>query len=58
MAIDVLLPSAHRDGLKGLDAERRPVHLVRNGGEHLGDAYRSINPQARLPSLQLDDGRC
>ena len=42
--------------LKGLDADRRPINLVRDGGEHLGDAYRSINPQARVPSLQLDDG--
>lgn len=43
-------------GLKGLRADRRPVHLVRGGGEHLGPAYRAINPQGRVPSLVLDDG--
>jgi maleylpyruvate isomerase len=29
---------------------------VRNGGEQLGDAYRAINPQTRVPALALDDG--
>jgi maleylpyruvate isomerase len=42
--------------LKGLDYERREVHLVRDGGEHLQPAYRAINPQARVPALELDDG--
>lgn len=42
--------------LKGLQAERSPVHLVRGGGEHRQAAYRAINPQARVPSLELDDG--
>jgi maleylacetoacetate isomerase len=32
-----------------------PVHLVRHGGEQLGDAYRAVNPGALVPSLQ-DDG--
>lgn len=43
--------------LKGLVPETVPVHLVRDGGEHRGDAYRRINPQRRVPSLRLDDGR-
>ena len=42
--------------LKGLAYERHEVHLVRNGGEHLTSAYRAINPQARVPALELDDG--
>ncbi|MGE7413064.1 maleylacetoacetate isomerase [Methylobacterium tarhaniae] len=42
--------------LKGLTPEPMPVHLVRNGGEHRGEAYRRINPQGRVPSLALDDG--
>jgi maleylacetoacetate isomerase len=42
--------------LKGLTYERHEVHLVRDGGEHLTPAYRAINPQARVPALELDDG--
>lgn len=42
--------------LKGVEAEREAVHLVRDGGEHRSPAYRAINPQARVPSLRLDDG--
>ena len=37
--------------LKGLDYEVRPVHLVNNGGEQHADDYRSLNPQALLPTL-------
>lgn len=42
--------------LKGLTPEQSPVHLVRGGGEQLGPAYRAVNPQRRVPALQLDDG--
>ena len=42
-------------GLKGLDYEAIPVHLVRGGGEHLADDYRAVNPSALVPALQ-DDG--
>ncbi|PWF48383.1 maleylacetoacetate isomerase [Massilia glaciei] len=41
--------------LKGLEYEAVPVHLVKDGGQHLQSAYRAINPSALLPSLQ-DDG--
>lgn len=37
--------------LKGLAYEARPVHLVKDGGEHLMPAYRAISPQAQLPTL-------
>ena len=42
--------------LKGLEYESRPVHLVRDGGEQHGDAYRGINPQQLVPCL-LDGER-
>lgn len=41
--------------LKGLTADAVPVHLVRGGGEHHQPAYRAINPQGRVPALELDD---
>src|SRR6516165_6307093 len=42
--------------LKGVAYESAPVHLVRGGGEHLQPGFRKINPQARVPVLQLADG--
>lgn len=41
--------------LKGIRYDAAPVHLLRNGGEQLSDAYRAINPAALLPALE-DDG--
>jgi maleylpyruvate isomerase len=41
--------------LKGIAYDAVPVHLLRNGGEQLGDAYRAVNPAALLPALE-DDG--
>ena len=40
--------------LKGLDYAYVAHHLRR--GEHRGDAYRAINPQALVPALELADG--
>lgn len=37
--------------LKGLSYEQRAVHLVRDGGEQHGAAYRSVNPQGLVPAL-------
>jgi maleylpyruvate isomerase len=37
--------------LKGLPYEASPVHLLRNGGEQLSDAYRAVNPAMLLPTL-------
>ena len=42
--------------LKVLDYELHPVHLVKDGGEQHSEWYREINPQAQLPTLELDDG--
>jgi maleylacetoacetate isomerase len=41
--------------LKGLPFQSIPVHLIRQGGEQLGETYRSINPQGLVPAL-LHDG--
>jgi maleylacetoacetate isomerase len=47
-------------GLKGIAHEIVPIHLLRggaNGGPRVRDAdYRALNPQARVPTLVLDDG--
>ncbi len=40
--------------LKGLDWTPRPVHLLRDGGEHLAAPYRQVNPQALVPALDID----
>lgn len=41
--------------LKGLPFEYLPVHLLRDGGQQLSDAYRALNPEALVPLL-VDDG--
>lgn len=42
--------------LKGASYHSVPVHLVRDGGEQLKPAFRAVNPQARVPVLELPDG--
>ena len=42
--------------MKGLTYEQVPIHLRRGGGEQLGAAYKAINPQALVPTLD-DDGK-
>lgn len=39
--------------LKGIPYEVRPVSLIANGGEQLGDDYRALNPMAEVPSLSF-----
>jgi maleylacetoacetate isomerase len=43
-------------GLKGLDAQMLPVHLLRNGGEQRSAAYLAVNPAGLVPTL-VDDGQ-
>ncbi len=43
-------------GLKGLDAQMLPVHLLKNGGEHHSAAYLAVNPAGLVPTL-VDDGQ-
>ena len=40
--------------LKGLDYEAVPVHLLREGGQHLMDNFLTINPSGLVPALQDD----
>jgi maleylpyruvate isomerase len=40
--------------LKQLAYDALPVHLLRNGGEQLTDAYRAVNPSMLLPTLEDD----
>jgi maleylacetoacetate isomerase len=38
-------------GLKGLKADMRFVHLLKEGGQQHADAYTAINPQHLVPTL-------
>lgn len=38
--------------LKALPWQARPVHLVRDGGEQHSPAYRQLNPQQLVPTLE------
>ncbi len=40
--------------LKGVDYGLVPIHLVREGGAHRSPAYAAINPQMRVPALDVD----
>jgi maleylacetoacetate isomerase len=42
--------------LKGIPYETVAVHLNRDGGEQNKPAYRAVNPQGRVPALELEDG--
>lgn len=39
---------------KGLAFDYLPVHLLRGGGEQFSAAYLEINPQSRVPALEVD----
>jgi maleylpyruvate isomerase len=40
--------------LKGLSYDAVPVHLLKDGGQHLQDDYRQINPSGLVPAFQDD----
>ena len=43
--------------LEETGAAYNAVKIDEVGGEHLTEAYRRINPRAKVPALKLDDGR-
>jgi maleylacetoacetate isomerase len=43
--------------LKGLAYKQVPVHLVKDGGEQHGAAYKALNPQELVPLLVDGDSR-
>lgn len=44
--------------LKGLAYETVPVHLLKGGGQQLGDEHKARNPMRQVPVLELGDGTC
>lgn len=36
---------------KGIPFEYAPVSLIADGGQHLGEGYRALNPMSELPTL-------
>lgn len=42
--------------LKDLSYEQAPIHLRRGGGEQFSPAYKALNPQALVPTLE-DNGK-
>jgi maleylacetoacetate isomerase len=43
-------------GLKGIQVEHVPVHLVLDGGQQFRAEFRDRNPLAEVPVLELDSG--
>lgn len=39
--------------IKGIDYQQESVHLVKDGGQQHGDAYREINPAGLVPALEV-----
>lgn len=42
--------------LKDLSYEGIAIHLTKDGGQHKKPEYRAINPQMRVPTLELSSG--
>ncbi|MCG6901165.1 MAG: maleylacetoacetate isomerase [Rhodobacter sp.] len=40
--------------LKRLESRFHPVHLLRDGGQQKGDAYKALNPQMLVPAFEVD----
>src|SRR5262249_11114910 len=42
--------------LKGLAYETVSIHLTKEGGKQFSSAYKAVNPQMRVPALELASG--
>ena len=42
--------------IKGLAYETVPIHLIKDGGAQHSKQFRAVNPQGRVPALELDNG--
>jgi len=42
--------------LKGLPYDMVPIHLTKDGGRQHTSEFRAINPQSRVPALELSTG--
>ena len=42
--------------LKNIPYEMVPIHLAKDGGHNLKPEYQAINPQRKVPALQLSNG--
>ena len=42
--------------LKGLDYQTVAIHLTKDGGRQFSPEFRAVNPQARVPALELSSG--
>ncbi len=42
--------------IKQLKYDYEAVHLVKDGGEHLQNEYKTLNPQSLVPALEIDGG--
>ena len=42
--------------LKGLPYEMVPIHLTKDGGQQRKPEFRAVNPQMRVPALELSSG--
>lgn len=40
--------------LKGVEAEYRPVHLLKDGGQQKSPDYAALNPQKLVPTFEVD----
>lgn len=43
-------------GLKSLDYEVTPVHIVKDGGQQHLDAFKAMNPMSQVPVLEVKEG--